>query len=215
MSRPTPDAAMAHFHTLTAAGWSLRAIAAHAGVPATDLSRFVRHGADLPHVVHRIMRVDPATIPQRTTPAKAGVQAEPFVPRIGTVRRVQALLYMGWTHADLQGRSGLRTACLLSQQGRWVTRSTHDRTAELYRALSHIPGPSDATRARARKRGYAGPADWEDIDLDEAPAKPSELCQADGCLNLARGTTDPRNVGPTGAYCTHPDHRDLALSGAA
>lgn len=215
MSRPTPAAAMAHFHTLTAAGWSLRAIAAHAEIALSDLSRFVRGEADLPHVVHRILQVDPDTIPTRTTPGKPGVQAEPFVSRIGTVRRIQALLYMGWTHADMQARSGLKTTCLLSQQGRWVTRSTHDRTAELYRALSHILGPSDATRARARKRGYAGPADWDNIDLDEAPAKPAELCQADGCLNLARGTTDPRNVGPTGAYCDRPEHRDLALSGAA
>lgn len=162
------DAARArtHIDTLLGAGWSVRSIGAASGVPASTVSR-LRLGKQQtarPETILAVLRVRTDT--QATETNHDG---EPFVSRVGTVRRIQALLYMGWRHEDLSARTGLRTACLLSQQGRWVTRTTHDVMASLYRELSHVPGPSEATRGRARRLGYVGPAAWDDIDHDLEP----------------------------------------------
>lgn len=121
-------------------------------------------------LAERILAVDPNQVPSRPS---RGV-TEPFVPRIGTVRRIQALLYMGWGHAQMTQHCGVRTAVVLHQQGRWVTRSTHDAIARMYRQLSHRPGPSSKARRYAQQRGYLGPTEWDDIDLDEAPETPPQ-----------------------------------------
>lgn len=202
--------ARSHFHTLSAAGWSLRAVAAHAGVAASDVSRFMRDGVDMPHVAYGLMKIDPSTLPERTT-AHSGRDAEPFVSRIGTTRRLRALQVMGWPAGEIGARIGKPERWVhnkLNQQGRWVRRSTHDLVAKVYREMSHLRGPSAKTRTIALARGYAGPADWDDIDTDEAPAKPDYLCQADDCLNASCGSMDPNFVGPSSAYCQR--HRDLA-----
>lgn len=165
------DKARLHFHTLQGAGWSLRAIAGHGGISATDLSRFITKGADLPHVAAGILRVDPNTLPERSNH-----DGEPFVSRTGTVRRLQALLYMGWGHQQMREQCGLRTHLVLHQQGRWVTRSTHDKVAAMYRDLALKEGPSSKARTWARKLGYVGPMGWDDIDHDPEP----EAIEADG-----------------------------------
>lgn len=173
-----------HFYTLTASGWSLRAIAAHAGVDATSVSRFIRHGDDLPHVAAGILSIDPTSLPEHSNH-----DGEPFVSRIGTTRRLQALFVMGWRAADIAERIGKPEGWVhnkVHQQGRWVRRSTHDLVAQVYRDLSGRRGPSERTRNRALARGYVGPASWEDIDRDEAPEKADELCVIEGCLAAAQ-----------------------------
>lgn len=159
--------AVLHFHTLTAAGWTLRSIAAHAGVDATSLCRYVRHGDDLPHVAAGILRIDPTTIADRTNH-----DGEPRVSRIGTVRRLRALQVMGWSARLIGEHVGKPERWVhnkIHQQGSWVNRSTHDLVVQAYHDLSQQRGPSEVTRTRALARGYVGPAQWEDIDLDEAP----------------------------------------------
>lgn len=99
----------------------------------------------------------------------ADADAQPFVPRVGTVRRLQALLYMGWGHKQMREHCGLQTATLVHQQGRWVERATHDAVAAMYRDLSHRRGPSTKAAHWAKRLGYAGPMDWHDIDHDAEP----------------------------------------------
>lgn len=156
-----------HIHTLQGAGWSLRSIAGTAEASVSSVCR-VAKGEQTKirrDFAERILAVDPRQVPSRPS---QGV-TEPFVPRIGTVRRIQALLYMGWGHPQMTEHSGVRTALLLHQQGRWVTRTSHDAIAAMYRDLSHRPGPSNKARRHAAQRGYPGPTAWDDIDLDEAP----------------------------------------------
>lgn len=163
------DAAAARLHiaTLQGAGWSIRSISGVSGVPASTISRLNlgKQLAASPVTIQKILAVTPGQVPDRTNnPA-----AEPFVPRIGTTRRLQALLYMGWGHQNMRAVSGLNTANLVHQQGRWVTRTTHDAVAAMYRDLSSRPGPSSKARTYALQRGYRGPADWQNIDLDTEP----------------------------------------------
>lgn len=192
-----------HFHSLRGAGWSLRSIAAHAGIHTSDIYRFL-DGEDLPHVERGLLSIAPGTLARSTN--KEG--AEPFVPRIGTVRRLRALMRIGWPSREINARlqalgiADKRAAeNLLNAPGQWVTRSRHDAVAEVYRDLSRTPGPSERSRRRAEKAGYAGPADWDDIDHDEAPEKPGEFCRIDGCLNVAQWTYDANHVGETSEMC--------------
>jgi hypothetical protein len=162
------DAAPArrHIDTLLGAGWSLRAIA---GASSTSPTTIHKIKAGQPTVRHSIAAAILAVTPDQV-PTKASNQTtEPFVPRIGTTRRIQALLYMGWTHAEITRRAGVATKLLLNQQGRWVTRSSHDKVAAVYDQIAMTAGPSNLTRGWARSLGYIGPLAWDDIDLDPAP----------------------------------------------
>lgn len=195
-----------HFHSLRGAGWSIRSIAAHAEVSPSELYRYL-DGRDLPHVERGLLAIEPGTLATRTTRART-VNPEPFVPRVGTIRRLRALMVLGWPSCEINvrlhalGITDKRAAeNLVNQPGRWVTRSRHDAVAAVYRALCTQPGPSARTRSRALAKGYAGPMDWDDIDHDEAPEKPEDLCAAEGCLNAAQWTYDPARVGEPGLLC--------------
>lgn len=156
-----------HLATLLGAGWSIRSIAGVSGVPASTLSRF-NNGTQTnarPTTIAAIVAINPDALADRTN----NTAAEPFVSRVGTTRRIQALLYMGWGHRQMRDHSGLNTANLAHQQGRWVTRTTHDAVAAMYRDLSATRGPSTKAALYANRLGYAGPADWDDIDHDQAP----------------------------------------------
>lgn len=163
------DAAPARIHiaTLEGAGWSRRSIAAAAGTSPQAISRIVHGQKTLkPYLLQAILAVSPETYATRP----AGSSSDLFVPRMGTVRRIQALLAIGWTHRHISECAGVTTAILLHQQGRWVTRSTHDKIAAAYRELSGRSGPSPHTRGRAKSLGYLSPMHWDDIDTDPEPA---------------------------------------------
>lgn len=159
-------AARRQVDTLIGMGWSNRSIAAAAGVAAQSITRLRHEGA----TVTRKVEAKVLAVELNQVPSVASKQtSEPFVPRIGSVRRIQALLAMGWTHADISQHSGVRSAVMLHQRGRWVTRTNHDRMAATYAALAMTPGPSETTRRRAVRLGYLGPLAWESVDLDAEP----------------------------------------------
>lgn len=157
--------------TLIGLGWSQRSVAGAAGVSPQVITR-LKAGQDTVtrKIADRILAIDVDEIPSTPSPATTEV----FVSRVGTQRRVQALLYMGWTHDELSARSGTKTSALIHQAGRWVTRTTHDRIARLYDEIAMIPGPSSRTKSRAIARGYLGPLHWDDIDRDAEPILDNE-----------------------------------------
>lgn len=167
----TTDATRARLHIATClgAGMSMSALAAAAGVSVQVICRInqdqraVRRDTEA-----KILSVAPGV----TTAARPG-QAEPFVPSIGTRRRIRALLAIGWRHADITAAAGTNSAVALHQQGRWVTLRKHEAFARAYRDLAGRPGPSEKSRRWAQKLGYPGPLDWDDIDHDTEPATTS------------------------------------------
>lgn len=154
-----------HIAALRGRGWSRSAIAARAGLSRNTICRYV-HGIHDPHpdAARYVLGIPLDEIP-RHVDARTG---EPFVPRIGTVRRLQALMSIGYSHTSLASE-GIDSRNLISQPGLWVLRSTHDRVAATYRRLCTRPGPSTRAVLEAAKRGYAGPMDWDDIDRDAEP----------------------------------------------
>lgn len=88
-----------------------------------------------------------------------------FIPAIGAQRRIQALMAIGYRHTDLEAAGIPNCAnCLHAANRRWVARSTHDQIATVFTRLCMTPGPSTKAVSNARKRGYAPPLAWDDID---------------------------------------------------
>lgn len=160
-----------HIATCLGQGMSLRAIAAAAGVSVQSVHK-IHHGQATARqaTITGITAVDPG-VTRESTPDTT----EPFVPKVGAVRRVQALLALGWTHALLTEHAGLRTGVMLHQQGRWVTLSTFEAIERVYNELCMKPGPSERTRGRAAAMGYVPPLGWDDIDNDETPVATDDL----------------------------------------
>jgi hypothetical protein len=159
-----------HIATLEGAGWSLRAIAAAAAVSV----QAVCHIRDGQTKANRRTSAAILRVPVDQLPTRSLEGFDPFVSRVGTVRRIQALMVIGWSVKAMgehltNGHDERWLYNKLNQQGRWVRRSTHDEVARLYRDLCTKPGPSDRARRWASEHGFAGPMDWDDIDHDVEP----------------------------------------------
>jgi transcriptional regulator with XRE-family HTH domain len=92
----------------------------------------------------------------------------------GTTRRLQALVAIGYTQADLAARVGITAANAteLFRGNRSVLLSTAIKVRGIYEELSMRPGPSDAARQRAKKLRWAPPLAWEEDTIDNPQAKP-------------------------------------------
>lgn len=167
-TRPATEV-RAHINTLLAAHLSYRGIADLSEVSASTVHGIATGRQSTVHhdVARRILAVDVGRVYER--PNRAG-----FVPNIGARRRIEALLAIGWRHQDITAAMGTRTTSplVLHQVGGWVARETHDAACAAYAALSMQPGPSDNTRTRAARLGYAPPLAWDDDDLDDPYAEP-------------------------------------------
>ena len=173
-----PDRTRLHVAALEGAGWSLRAIAEASGLSPTTVSRVARglQGTVSRTTARAILSIDPDTLPERGA-------GRGFVARVGTVRRIQALMRMGWSHRAMGAHVGEPTQWTvnrLHQRGRWVTRDVHEQVAAMYRELSHHRGPSERTARAAERLGYPGPLDWDDIDRDPEPLTPWVLNRKTG-----------------------------------
>lgn len=95
------------------------------------------------------------------------------VPATGTIRRVQALQYIGYSLVDLKkmlgydhkSRRHFLATTTRTDYTVWAT--TANKVDTLYRRLCMTPatGPHAARlSSMARKRGYASPLAWNDID---------------------------------------------------
>lgn len=106
-----------------------------------------------------------------------------LVPPHGTVRRLRALVALGWTSTELAGRLGLtgEGVGLILAGPTTVRHATRVAVEKLYAELSMtVPRSRDRyrrgvitrTRARAKANGWAPPLAWEDEKLDNPKARP-------------------------------------------
>lgn len=97
------------------------------------------------------------------------------VPAVGSQRRLQALMRLGWSQQQLAGddlafRRVLTDICAGSRKR--VTAGTHRRIAALYAQLSMTPGPSKIARYE-RIKGFSPQLAWDDDSLDDPAAHPN------------------------------------------
>jgi hypothetical protein len=105
-------------------------------------------------------------------------------PAIGPQRRIQALMALGWTSADIANAAGWASReyvrrVLKGQKGKpttWVQAKTHAAIRDVYDALSmSIPEPTPArrrTQTRARRNGWPPPLAWDDERIDDPNYQP-------------------------------------------
>jgi len=102
------------------------------------------------------------------------------IPALGTIRRIQALQSLGWTHHQIADAAGVNLKTMRNplHRGSRVTRATAEAIAAAYELLSMRFPAEDTTIARrnatyarnvARKKGWPPPLAWDDIDCDAAP----------------------------------------------
>ncbi|WP_436702447.1 hypothetical protein [Nocardioides sp. BYT-33-1] len=142
-----------------------------------------RHGEERGYFAHRKMGerpCDPCTVAHRAAQKRRTLRvlngSANWMPAIGTQRRIQALVAIGWRLEDIAAAAGhKRTHETMSSVLRKQTRvraQTAAHIAQVYDRLSGKPGPSSRVRVNARKRGWAPPLAWEGIDIDDPLAQP-------------------------------------------
>lgn len=167
----TTDAsrAQAHVQSLVAShGVSLRSIGEACGISYTTISHLNRGLCTKLLVVTEkaILGVRVENIFERPNPRGS-------VPMIGTRRRIQALLAIGWRHQDLTPLLGFTSHNMVHQAGEWVTRRNHDAVKAVYDRLWNQRGPAPAqSMGRIARAGYAPPLAWDDDTIDDPNATP-------------------------------------------
>lgn len=97
------------------------------------------------------------------------------VPARGVLRRLRALYALGWTGEHIAKAGGWPSKAPVTNLARatrgrdHVYRITADRMDRAYKTLSMTPGPSNLTREKALREGWAAPFAWDDIDTDARP----------------------------------------------
>lgn len=155
-----------HVRTLLNAGWNLRQISDAANCAPRVISCLAngKQTTTRNDIAARILAINPHPVP---APAQ-------YLDATGTIRRVRALVAIGYTIRRLSTEIGIWPANLariargeLAQ----VTVSTADATKRVYRELSRRPGASSAAQAHAQREGWHGPLAWDD-NIDDPAAVP-------------------------------------------
>lgn len=159
--------ALAHIEWLIGQGFNCTAISVAAGVDRGTILN-IKSGKN--SLVKRttekkILAVMPETIYAR--PDRRG-----YVPAVGAVRRIRALMTMGWRYRDLSPRLGF-PAEKVGEGAGWIGRHKHEAIVKLYDELWDTPGP--AAKGSIKKllnRGWHKPMAWDDDTIDDPAAEP-------------------------------------------
>ena len=133
-------------------------------------------------------------ISRKTHTALMGVRAERvgqetsgLVDPAGTVRRLRALIALGWDARYIGRRLGMSSCTvprLTHDETTLVLVSTRDAVRALYDELSLTLPPEGRTRTmaqnRARRAGWAPPLAWDDDTIDDPSAAPEGHDRRDG-----------------------------------
>jgi hypothetical protein len=100
----------------------------------------------------------------------------PKVDNTATIRRIQALAWMGWSERELERRAriGLGTVDTVKRRkSHLVCRTTADAIAAVYDRLWDVDGGNRQSKAYARRAGWAPPAAWDDDTIGDPAARPA------------------------------------------
>ena len=173
-----------HVNVLRAANWTVREIAVAAGVSVQIVNRVgLNHAKSITRESEeRLLSVHPHRKNVAPLPAS-------LVDATGTIRRIQALMALGWSGPQLMSRIGANPAYqtrLLNHPQ--VMERTRAAVAELYDELwdQHPPAQTAAERyvirrvkRRAATNGWVPPLAWDDDTIDDPNAHPSDQVAAE------------------------------------
>ena len=156
-----------------------------------------------PTTVRKILDGEQASV-QRATAARVSrmspqdvylAQSTGHVPRIGAVRRVQALLAMGWPHHALGAAGIANSAQIIGATGDLITVQRWRQVRDVYDRLSMTPGPSPETRGWAAKLGYPPPLAWDEESIDDPSATPQTGATSGRAPRVTRSSTSSPSPG--------------------
>lgn len=160
------ERAASHIHSLHELGFGDAAIAEAAGVNKSTVGN-LRRGRNrrvYPEIDSKIMAVTPEAIYSRSN--RRG-----YVPDLGAVRRLQALLCMGWRYKDLDSRLGFPASKVQEGSG-WISQYKHEAVVRLYEELWDKRGPaSQGYINKLRRRGWVPPLAWDEGAIDDPAAE--------------------------------------------
>lgn len=176
------EPARQHLRTLRAHGMSHQQLETLTGVDKSTLFRILHGRTERGEGPARriIPKNADAILAVRFT--HEGLPGGHQIPATGAIRRAQALACLGYTfkwQAEQIGMSPANYARIVRTEGGKVTVTTHGLIDDLYRRYEMTPNRPEtwhekaaASRARntATREGWAPPAAWDDIDLDDRPA---------------------------------------------
>jgi len=159
-------AALAHLDALNQQGYSLSSIGRQIGVDGSHLYAIRKgaYGRITRALSEKILAVTPESVIEAENP-------KDWLPIVGTKRRIQALMAIGYPMDYIDQQSGVDTRSVVYRNGR-VARSTHDAVKRVYEELWATPGPSAETRNRALRSGYLPPMAWDDETIEDANHRP-------------------------------------------
>lgn len=157
-----------HVEWLVSEGVSLGEITRMSGVGWPALKRMRTAEKVLRRTEEKLLTVSPDWRRREAGEAK--------VPAIGTARRLQALVAIGYTGQYLGGRLGCPkvTVWRITSRAANVEVNTARAVSELFDELSMIPGPCDRARRRAKKYGWVPPLAFDDVDDPDEIPNPGE-----------------------------------------
>lgn len=161
------DDVVAHIEWLISKGFNCTAIATAAGVDrGTVLDALSgKNRMITTRTKKKIMAVLPEHIYARS-------DERGYVPAVGALRRVQALVTMGWRFQDLQARLGFPVEKIKDNTAH-ISRAHHEAIVRLYDELWDARGPGkEGGITRALNRGWHRPQAWDDDTIDDPNAKP-------------------------------------------
>jgi transcriptional regulator with XRE-family HTH domain len=159
-----------HIAALRAAGVGRREIARRARLARSVVNRLAGVDRSKPAA-----RVRPETLAAILAVTVDDLAPATVVDALGTRRRLQALISIGWTQTDLAHRTGLLLStvnALVNERWANVQHGTHLRVCRVFDELSGTPGRSDRARAMAARRRWAPPLAWDDDTIDDPTATP-------------------------------------------
>lgn len=165
------DAAWARIRRWIDAGYTSGVIAGMTGLADRTIQPMIYAARDGGR-----LRITHATAAKILAAPLVPVDGAGWIPSVGTVRRLQALTVMGWSMRDLADRCGLQESTLAALRNpiHKMTRPRFAATvAGLYDELSGTHGPGRHAATRAKNRGWAPPAAWDDDTIDDPYTEPN------------------------------------------
>lgn len=171
------EPARAHVRALQAAGMGLKGIAKEAGVGGGVMTSLMYGKGTRPPS----KRIRPQTAEKILSVTSPKLADRALVPAIGARRRIQALMWCGWSALAIAEAMGVDAQRI---RGAIERDLTQERTARLISACydrmwDQAPPANDRweqasvtrTRRYARTRGWVGPLAWDDDEIDNPDAE--------------------------------------------
>lgn len=185
------EPARAHVRALLNGGMTITQIQFASGVNRTSIR--VMLGQFPGRTASRQIRADTAARLMRTR-LNRGSSIDGLVPSAGTIRRLHALVAIGYPMRDLARRLGSTHPAVQVARRSMMTAAAAQAVMAIYDELADTPGPSTRAREYARNRGWLAPSWWDDDTIDDPLTEPDGIRTYDDHDRLVDDVTLPRAV---------------------